>query len=185
VVWGDEKSRDLTDEFFHKDDTKGLTAIFDVIGKVPALYHHGRDAAAKYTPIGVIDTMVVDEIGLWTETQLDMANQYAVEVQKLARKKALGASSGTLPAARKVGKDGKILEWPIIEGSFTPTPCEPRLRQLGVTEVKSIYQESGLTLPEAIEAQYSTGGEEPRQGDAEKDLELERLRLLELSTFDD
>ena len=184
VVWGDENQKDLTEEFFDKDDTKGLTAIFDAVGKVPALYQHGRDAAAKFIPIGVIDVMIADDIGIWTETQLDLANKYAVEMQKLARKKALGSSSGTLPGARKVASNGKILEWPIIEGSFTPTPCEPRMRQLGVAEVKSIYQESGLTLPDDFEAQYSKGGEEPRQGDAENEAELEMLRLLELSTDD-
>jgi hypothetical protein len=184
VVWGDEKRRDLTGEFFDKEKTLGLKAIFDVIGKVPALYQHAMDGAAKYTPVGVIDTMVPDDIGLWTETQLDMANKYAVEMQKLARRKALGASSGTLPGARKVESNGLISQWPIIEGSFTPTPAEPRLRELGVAEVKSIYQESGLTLPDDIEAQYSRGGEEPRQGEAEKSTELEELRLLELSIIE-
>lgn len=143
VVWGDTEQRDLYGEFFTKN-TEGLTTIFDYLGKVPALYQHGMDGAVKYTPVGVIDTMVIDEVGLWTETQLDLANKYAQEIQKLARKKALGASSGTFPGARKVSPNGEILQWPIIEGSFTPTPAEPRLRELPVAEVKGIYGELGL-----------------------------------------
>lgn len=179
VVWGDKDKRDLTGEFFTKS-TEGLTAIFDSIGKIPALYHHGMDGAAKYTPVGVIDVMVADDVGLWTETQLDMANKYAVEVQKLAKKRALGASSGALPAARKVGANGEIKAWPIIEGSFTPTPAEPRLREFGVAEVKAIYEELGLELPNDVKSSESTGVEKTRPAD-DIELERERLRLFELS----
>lgn len=179
VVWGHEKQRDLYDEWF-TSNTKGYTAIFDVIGKIPAMYQHAMDGVVKYTPVGVIDVMVPDEIGLWTETQLDLANQYAVAVQKLARKKALGSSSGALPGSRKVAPTGEILEWAIIEGSFTPTPAEPRMRELGVEEVKSIYAEAGLEFPESINLKNDTGTEEVRQSQEEIDAEAERIALLEL-----
>ncbi len=189
VLWGDDNQRDLYGEFFDSQRTAGLTEIFNYIGKVPALYQHAMDNHVKFTPIGVIDTMVADDIGLWTETQLDLSNAYAKEIQKLARKKALGASSGTLPGARKVAADGCILQWPIIEGSFTPTPAEPRLRDMAVAEVKALYTEMGIEFPDdaelyrkvgwsAIEAQ-NTGGEESRSA-AEIEAELEHLRLLEL-----
>ena len=42
VLWGDENRTDLTGEWFTKS-TEGLTAIFDTIGKIPALYHHAMD----------------------------------------------------------------------------------------------------------------------------------------------
>ena len=180
VLWGDDKQRDLYGEYFHETKTAGLADIFNYMGgKVPALYQHGMDGQVKFTPVGVIDTMVADDIGLWTETQLDMANAYAREIQKLARKKALGASSGTLPGARKVAPDGCIIPWPIIEGSFTPTPAEPRLRDLGVAEVKAIYTEMGLEFPESQIKSSDTGDVESRSA-AAVEAELEYLRLLEL-----
>lgn len=183
VLWGDSDNTDLTGEWFTKN-TEGLTTIFETIGKVPALYQHAMDGDVKFTPVGVIDTMVADEVGLWTETQLDLGNKYAEAVRQLARRKALGSSSGTLPGARKVNPSGEIKAWPIIEGSFTPTPAEPRLRSLGVAEVKSIYQELGLELPEEIKSVDGTGDEESRQNAAEVDAEIERLRLLELSIIE-
>lgn len=179
VVWGDDKNRDLYGEWF-TEKTAGLKAIFDVIGKIPALYQHAMDGGTKYTPVGVIDTMEADEIGLWTETQLDLSNQYAVAVQKLARKKALGSSSGALPGSRKVDPRGEIKEWAIIEGSFTPTPAEPRLRELGVEEVKSIYAEAGIEFPEEISLKSGNGTEEVRSDDNEAELESERLAILAL-----
>lgn len=179
VAWGDSERRDLYGEWF-TPKTEGLKAIFDYIGKVPALYQHAMDGKVKYTPVGVIDTMEIDDVGLWTETQLDLANQYAVAVQQLARKKALGASSGTLPGARKSTSEGEITQWVIIEGSFTPTPAEPRLRELSVEEVKTIYKDMNLELPEQL-VETDQGVEETRTDDDELALERERLLLLELS----
>ncbi len=181
VLWGDGEKRDLYGEYFTKS-TEGLTAIFEYIGKVPALYQHAMDGQVKYTPVGVIDKMEIDDIGLWTETQLDLANQYASAVQTLARKRALGASSGTLPGARKATSDGEIKQWVIIEGSFTPHPAEPRMRELPVGEVKAIYAELGLELPEQVKAAEDRGAEEAQAIEAQIALEQERLRLLELES---
>lgn len=181
VAWGNEKERDLYGEYFTKN-TEGLTAMFDHLGKLPALYQHAMDGTVKYTPIGTIDKMEVDDVGVWIETQLDLANKYAQAVQQLARKRALGSSSGTLPGARKVAANGEIKQWVIIEGSFTPTPAEYRLRELGVEEVKSIYAEYGLELPDDINvAKDGQGAEEVRHDDDTAiEVERERLRLLEL-----
>ena len=180
MVWGDEQHRDLYGEFFTKE-TKGLTAIFDYIGKIPALYQHAMDGVVKYDPVGTIDVLEPDPIGLWMETQLDIANEYAQAVQELARREALGSSSGALPGSRKVKATGEIYQWAIMEGSFTPTPAEPRLRTLGVSEVKAIYKECGLEFPEQESLKLEgIGGEEPRLTVDEAAIEEEQLRLLEL-----
>jgi hypothetical protein len=184
VLWGDEKNRDLYGEYFTQK-TAGLTAMFDHLGKLPALYQHAMDDQVKFTPIGTIDVMVPDEIGLWTETQLDLSNAYARQVQALARKRALGASSGTLPGARKAMRaTGEITQWVIIEGSFTPTPAEPRMRELGIAEVKSLYADVGLELPEQMDVvlKAAEGAEEAQSvaNAAEIEAEAERLRLLEI-----
>lgn len=180
VAWGDEKRRDLTGEFFDRSQTEGLKAIFDHIGKIPGLYHHAMDGSVKYTPIGTIDVLEEDDLGLWAEMQLDMANQYSAEVQKLTQRKALGASSGTLPGARKVAPNGLIKAWPIIEGSLTPTPAETRLRELGVAELKAIYTDLGLDLPDELVEHTDKDGEKPCLEATDFDLEAERLGLLAL-----
>ena len=180
MVWGDEKNRDLYGEFF-TPETKGLQSIFKYIGKLPALYQHAMDGVVKYDPVGTIDVLEIDEVGLWMETQLDLANEYSTAVQTLAKKKALGASSGALPGSRKVRPNGEIWQWAIMEGSFTPTPAEPRLRELGVDVVKSIYAECGIEFPEEALKSIGTGDEESRQATDEAAFEEEKLRLLELS----
>jgi hypothetical protein len=182
IVWGDQKNTDLYGEFFtkpqDKSGTQGLKAIFDHLGgKLPALYHHAMDGVVKFDPVGTIDVLEIDEVGLWMETQLDMAKEYAVAVQTLAKRKALGSSSGALPGSRKVKPDGEIAQWAIIEGSFTPTPAEPRLRELGVEVVKAIYAEAGFEFPEEA-VKTGTGDEESRTSEAE--LVAEELSLLEL-----
>jgi hypothetical protein len=196
----------LYGEFF-TPETKGLKAIFDYIGKLPALYGHAMDGVIKYEPVGTIDVLEIDSVGLWMETQLDIADQYvsivqemgqqkdnqvaqpgsrkdnpyARAVQTLARKKALGASSGALPGSRKVKANGEIYQWAIMEGSFTPSPAEPRLRELGVAEVKAIYKDCGLEFPEESALKLEgIGGEEPRTTADETELEEEKLRLMEL-----
>src|SRR3972149_10048085 len=79
----------------------------------------------------------------------------------------IGLSSGTAShLARRNG--GKILRWPVVEYSLTPTPAEPRT--IGVTQLKSLFDAAGLTLPETFnEAEEAnvgkkTGGEtEPKK----------------------
>lgn len=181
VLWGDEKRRDVYREYFSKR-TEETDAIFKAIGKLPALYQHAMDGAVKSSVVGVIDTLKRDDIGIWMEVQLDLANQYAGAIQTLTRQGVLGASSGTLPGARNVSPAGEILRWPIVEGSLTPTPAEPRMRtERPMSEIKAIYDQVGLSLPETVETEASTGDEESRELTDDQKRELERLRLLELS----
>lgn len=181
VLWGDTTRRDVYGEYFSKN-TAEIDTIFNAIGKLPALYQHAMDGSVKSSVVGVIDTLRKDDIGVWMEVQLDLANQYAGAIQNLARQGVLGTSSGTLPGARKVSPTGEILRWPIIEGSLTPTPAEPRMRtERPVAEIKAIYDQVGLSLPETVETDASTGDEESRELTDDQKRELERLRLLELS----
>src|SRR4051812_34555248 len=67
-VWGSKAQKDLTGEYF-TPDTEGLTEVFDQMGKLPVLYHHGADVddpakkikGMKATLVGAIDVMEKDE----------------------------------------------------------------------------------------------------------------------------
>ncbi|MBZ0281023.1 MAG: HK97 family phage prohead protease [Anaerolineae bacterium] len=138
VVWGSPDRRDLQGEYFAPDTELGL----DWYSQRPMLYHHGLDGTMKAEVIGVIDTLRPDDTGIWAEAQLDLRKRYVQTVQQLIHKGALGWSSGSLPHLVEVADDGQIKRWPIVEGSATPTPAEPR--KTDIHTIKSAYLELGL-----------------------------------------
>jgi len=174
VLWGDEARKDLTGEWF-TPQTEGLLNVFKAVGKVPLLYQHGHDAKVGIDIVGAYDVMEPDDIGLWAEAQLDLANQYRAAVLQLADKRAIGQSSQTLASARKVAPSGEITRWVIVEGSLTPTPCEPRMMERPVSEIKAAYKSIGVEFPDDTP---SDGAEEARRRDAE--LEAIKIDLLRI-----
>lgn len=140
VVWGNEDHRDLHGEFF----TPGTELALDWYSHRPVLYHHGLDGAVKSALVGAIDTLRVDEIGVWAEAQLDLRQRYVRAVRDLIARGILAWSSGSLPHLVEVEAGGRIKRWPIIEGSLTPTPAEPR--RTTVQAVKSAYEALGLAV---------------------------------------
>ena len=140
LVWGEARQRDLQGEYFTPETDVGL----DWYEQRPVLYHHGLDGALKAAVIGVIDTLRRDEIGLWAEAQLDLHKRYVRAVQRLVDQGVLSWSSGSLPHLVEVGQEGRIKRWPIVEGSLTPTPAEPRLTD--VQTLKSAYKSLGLDM---------------------------------------
>lgn len=145
VLWGDHQRTDLTKEYF-TPDTADLTTIFKQLGRLPNLYAHGGDGSVRSAIIGVIDTMIPDDIGLWYEAQLERASAYREAVLRLIERGLLGSSSGTLPAAREVAPDGHIKRWPIVEVSLTPAPAEYRMLDRPVSEIKDLYEAIGLNF---------------------------------------
>lgn len=177
ALWGDEKQRDLDGEFF-APDTEELTTIFKAMGKLPWLYDHATDSLVKSTVVGKIDVMEPDDMGLWYEAQLDKSNRYYDAVQKLIAQRRLGTSSGTLPGARKVAKNGKILRWAIVEGSGTTMPADPRqVTERPIAEIKSAFSQIGI-LFEPESGASGTGDEKSRLETVAK------LRLLDLLSFE-
>ncbi|MCY4540176.1 MAG: phage major capsid protein [Chloroflexi bacterium] len=140
LVWGEADRRDLQGEFFTPQTDVGL----DWYEQRPVLYHHGLDGALKAAVIGVIDTLRPDETGLWAEAQLDLHKRYVRAVRRLVDLGVLSWSSGSLPHLVDVEADGRIKCWPIVEGSLTPTPAEPR--QTDVQTLKSAYKSLGLDM---------------------------------------
>lgn len=140
VVWGDPTHLDLEGEYFTPQTDVGL----DWYDQRPVLYHHGLDGNLKAAVIGVIDTLRHDEIGIWAEAQLDLHKRYVRTVSQLVDRGILSWSSGSLPHLVQVEKDGHIKQWPIVEGSLTPTPAEPR--HTDVQTLKSAYKALGLDI---------------------------------------
>lgn len=156
VIWGGPRQRDLQGEYFTPETELAL----EWYTQRPVLYHHGLDGRMKAAVIGVIDTLRVDDVGLWAEAQLDLRRRYVQAVQQLVDEGLLHWSSGSLPHLVKVAGDGKILRWPLVEGSLTPTPAEPR--RTDVQTIKSAYHALGLDvqrldLPETSETAVTTG----------------------------
>lgn len=164
VLWGDATRKDLAGEYFTRE-TEELDAIFQRMKALPSLYHHGGDGVVKAEVIGQVDVMVPDDVGLWFEAQLLQAARYRGAIDELISRGALGVSTGTLPIARKSAPDGRIVRWPIVEISLTPTPAEFRMMERPVSEIKAAYTAIGLHFP----------GE---PSDDAMHLELERLALL-------
>jgi hypothetical protein len=126
----------------------------------------------------VIDVLAADDVGLWYEAQLDQSNKYREAIRQLVSKSVLGTSSGTLPGARRVAKNGQILRWPVIEGSATATPVDARqVSERPIAEIKSAFSAIGLELPQLNDGK---GDEESRQSEIAKRLKL--LALLELES---
>jgi HK97 family phage major capsid protein len=140
VVWGDETSRDLEGEYF----TPQTNFALDWFPVRPVLYQHGLDGTMKGTLIGHIDTLRADEVGIWAEAQLDLRQRYVVAVRRLIDQGALSWSSGSLPHLVRKEADGRITRWPLVEGSLTPTPAEPRYTD--VKTIKNAYKVLGLDV---------------------------------------
>jgi len=140
ITWGEARQPDMHSEFFTPETDVGL----EWYERRPVLYHHGLDGALKAAVIGVIDTLAPDEIGLWAEAQLDLHKRYVRAVRRLVDQGALSWSSGSLPHLVEVEAGGRIKRWPIVEGSLTPTPAEPRRTDVRI--LKSAYKALGLDM---------------------------------------
>ncbi len=138
VVWGDPDRRDLQGEYFTPETDLGL----DWFPRRPVLYHHGLDEDLGPVMIGQIKALQPDATGVWVEAQLDRRNRWARAVLDLVRRGVLGWSSGSLPHLVEVAADGHIRRWPVVEGSLTPTPAEPRYTD--AVAVKAAFEALGL-----------------------------------------
>lgn len=138
VVWGSPAQRDLQGEYFTPHTDLGL----DWYPRRPVLYHHGLDDDLGPVMIGQIEVMQPDDTGVWVEAQLDLHNRWARRVLALVERGALGWSSGSLPHLVEVLDDGHIRRWPVVEGSLTPTPAEPRFTD--AVTVKAAFEALGL-----------------------------------------
>lgn len=136
VSWGSPAQKDASGEYFTKD-----TYLGPVDGdNSETLFHHsqpikGAEKFADYTFEPARTKR--DDVGIWAETVLNMADDYERKVFELVKMGKLGWSSGSSPHRVRKSADGHITSWPISECSLTPEPCEPRHRG-GIIPLKSL-----------------------------------------------
>jgi hypothetical protein len=129
VVFTGPNDRDSYGEYFTRDTDYGLNWYQNQ----PVLYHHGQNDE-MVTPIGIIDSLKVDDHGLYAEAQLDINHEdptirdYARTAYGQVTSGKLFWSSGSATHLVRITEDGCILQWPVIEGSLTPKPAEERGR---------------------------------------------------------
>jgi HK97 family phage major capsid protein len=145
IVWGDPAHLDLQGEYF----TPKTDFALDWYAVRPVLYQHGLDGTVKGALVGQIDTLRADEVGIWAEAQLDLHERYVEAVLRLVEQGVLSWSSGSLPHLVERERDGKIIRWPLIEGSLTPTPAEPRYTDVHM--VKAAYKALGLDVSRIVD----------------------------------
>lgn len=152
VRFGSEKDRDLDGDFF---TAKTYFGARDGDG-VDLFFHHGRpiknglEALADhiFQPIKTKK----DDVGLWAEAVLDLSDEYERMVHELVLAGKLGWSSGTASHLVKRTKNSEIERWPIVEGSLTPTPAEPRNRASVVKSLDSVLDDEARDIKAALEA---------------------------------
>ena len=178
IVWGGPAQRDLQGEYFTPETDLGL----DWFDRRPALYQHGLDDAMGAAPIGVIDRLKADAVGVWAEAQLDLRGRYLEAVRRLVQAGALGWSSGSLAHLVEVADDGHIRRWPVVEGSLTPTPAEPR--RTNAQMIKSAYAALGLDASRLAIDETLEGGDMPDEMMTEMEMTPARKRLPVASAAD-
>ncbi len=160
VEFGDMGVRDLQRERFVTDTDFAL----DWYGERPLLFHHGLNDSVGTEKVGTIKALRRDDKGLWLEAILDERNEYVEYVRKLVDMGVLGLSAGSLPHLVRVDGDGTIKRFPIVEGSLTHTPADPRTR---VMSLKTFLSDAATqTLPEPTGQGAMTPAIEVTQSDA-------------------
>jgi len=140
VRFGDTKTADLEGDFFTPQTDYGFPVSKGQRVPLNVYYHHGMDAAVGKKSIGT-GYIKMDDVGLWYEAQLDMADEYGSMIAKLCKQGKMGFSSGAaghLVERKSMGGAAEITRWPIAEASITPTPAEYR------NSVKSLKEYYGM-----------------------------------------
>ncbi|MEM1268439.1 MAG: hypothetical protein AAGI08_00190 [Bacteroidota bacterium] len=154
VKYGAPDERDFDGQYFSAETYYGAHKG----NGVDTVFHHGLpvkgyDFAAQIGFMAPVKT-TVDEVGLFSEVVLDLRKQYEAALFKLAEDGSLGWSSGSAGHLVKIGSDGHIKTWPIIEASLTPTPSNPRST---VVPVKSLLAAEEPALKAALSIEALTG----------------------------
>ncbi len=176
ALYGSPDKKDVQGDYF-TPETKTWIELYD---RVPALFHHGLDAKVGLAPMGHrVKAEALDD-GVWVEDWINKSSKYWRLVEPLLAADKLFYSPGSAAHLVKRADDGKLLSYPIIEDTMTPTPAQHRLMNRPVSQIKAVYKELGIEIPADL------AGDDP---DAEvvalkAALEVDALRvdLFELGT---
>lgn len=167
VRFSTEADPDLTGEWF---TAKTYYGPRDGDG-ADTLVHHGFPLKAGLEELAdrLLSPLKTtkDEIGIFAETVLNLADEYEKAIYELVEQGKLGWSSGAPGHMVRRKSTGEITRWPIAEGSLTPTPAEPRNRvvslKMSVTPLTTGRESvtpltPGETKAEGVEAEARAAG---------------------------
>ena len=145
------KRKDLDGQYFDKEgyygpnNGDGSECLFDHGYAVPAEKYikdlkesdaRALQAFADHTfpPIKTTRT----PLGIFAETVLNLEDEYEKFIYSRVKAGKIGWSSGAPGHRVKIEKDGRIVRWPIAEGSLTPRPAEPLNRVATMKSLASV-----------------------------------------------
>src|SRR5262245_51727030 len=149
VRFTDSDHRDAYGDYFTKDTYLGAHQG----DGVDVLFHHGlrlytsrRMTEAQKEAFESFRNHIFssptkakkDEVGLFVEVVLDMADEYEKAVYGMAKAGKLACSSGSTWNMVNRTDDGEITRWPIIEVSLTPQPAEKQNRVVTLKAIESL-----------------------------------------------
>jgi 2'-5' RNA ligase len=140
IVYG---GHDLVGDTFTKATDLGFGR--DPVG-MPVFYDHAQRGIKSQ--IGHVTAWKADDDGIDFEVELDRRHKYAEMVMGLARKGALGGSTGAL-SHLVVRERGALKRWIVGELSLTPTPAEPRSHMKADPDLDPTAIDGGDVTPEA------------------------------------
>lgn len=125
VQFGGEATKDAEGEWF--------TADTDFDTEFPArasiYYNHGLDPVIGRRRLGH-GSMKQDDLGIWVEAQLDLADRHQAALYRMAQAGKMGWSSGSLSHITDPPREtpgGAIKSWPLgHDASLTPIPSDRR-----------------------------------------------------------
>jgi HK97 family phage major capsid protein len=151
---------DLTGEYFTKSTDFGPSAG----NGVATMFNHGLPLVKGVKALAEVAEMMFgpvkttrDDVGIFAETTLDVANQYEKAIADLCAAGKLKWSSGSSAHLARKSAAGEITRWHPIEFSFTPKAAEPRLP--AIRPLKSLAQELTADIAEAFGVDTAKAGE--------------------------
>lgn len=150
VPFGDEKQKDSDGEYF-VPETKTFSEQFP---SPPVMYYHGFDPNGKPMGepaiIGKVQKIWKDVKGWWYRVVLDRASDLAKRIWESAKQGKARASSGSIAHLVRREKDGKIINWPVVELSLIDAEGKRQPANqyaVAMLAAKAHYQQAGLTMP--------------------------------------
>jgi HK97 family phage major capsid protein len=194
VLFGDEKTRDLEDEWFTKNTQ--LESSYTQTGTLYVDWEHGHGKEIygvgpdKDDVMGIVnwDTMKMDDMGIWVERVLDLRNKYMAFIEPLIEEKLIGTSSLSVAGGAKVKKSGEIEIWPLKRDTLTVIPAEPRMMSdNAIASLKSLveaFPQLKANLPSGSgDDPDATAKPEEKPPDKTKSLEVIKMNKEELLEF--
>ena len=165
IRYGSEAERDMQGEWFAPDTDYGPGGGNGVV----TMFHHGIPLKAELTELArrtfAPVKAVADNVGIFVEAVLDLADEYQAAIAKLVQAGKLRWSSGT--AAHLIDVDqasGKIKRWHPIEFSYTPAAAEPRLP--AIAPVKALFEYAFSSLEPQAEPVKGAAADGPGEATA-------------------